>query len=195
MVCSSGLYTLINLAPLVIVVMAIILFISIEREKNIVILKKLDCYLPGYVPKLSFYSSYKGEYKGLKVIVELIPRGKNSPSYLNIYLFKEHLFKLRIYKENTLTDLGKKIGLLKEIKVGDESFDNEFMLTTDNPDMAKSYLYNQNLKNNIRELFARGFTSVSINYRRILISKPNYNLETDLDPKNVMDVINISSVF
>ncbi len=195
MICGSGFYTLVNLAPLAIVIIAVIAFVMYEREKNRNALKRLSCSLPGYIPGFSLYSSYKGEYKGLKFTVELIPRGKNSPSYLNIYLFKDHFFKLRIYKENTFTDLGKKIGLLREIKVGDVPFDNEFVLSTDNADMAKSYLYNQQLKNNIREFFSRGFTSVSINYRRILISKPNYNLEYDLDPKNVAEIVNIMSAF
>ncbi len=192
--CGSSLYSVFNFLP-IIGIIAIIVFVSYERKKYGDAFKKFSSCLPGYVPKISFYPSYKGDYKGLKFTVELVPQSKNTPSYLHIYLFKEHPFKLRISKESFLTGLGKKLGLLREIKVGDEPFDNEFMLTTDNSDRAKSYLYNQALKNNIRELFWRGFNSVSINYRRILISKPNYNLETDLEPGKVMEIMGILSAF
>ncbi len=40
-----------------------------------------------------------------------------------------------------------------------------------------------------RELFNHGFNALLIDGKRIVINKPNYNLESDLEPSKVIDVL------
>ncbi|MCM8832269.1 MAG: hypothetical protein NC918_08775, partial [Candidatus Omnitrophica bacterium] len=152
-------------------------------------LKKLSSFLNGTISKSFFLPTFIGEYQGLKFLIELIEGHKNSSSYLKISLFKNSFLKLSIYKESILTNLGKKIGLVHEVKTGDEIFDREFLIFSNNSTQAMLYLNNMDIKNAIKELFNNGFGAILINGKKILIQKPNYNLEKDLQQENLIGVL------
>lgn len=163
------------------------LFYSGKKKKEA--LKKLSTCLSGSIAKFSFYPSFNGEYQGLKFSISLIPESKNSPPYLNVYLYKNSTFKLRIYKESWLSALGKKIGLVREVKTNDEMFDREFLIFSNHPNQAQNYLSNVNIKNATKELFNVGFISLLINRKKVFIQKPNYILEKDLEPQNLIAIL------
>jgi hypothetical protein len=119
----------------------------------------------------------------------LMPASRNSPAYLKIYLTKNSSFKLSIYKESILSQFGKRIGLVREVKTNDEIFDAEFLIFSDKPNPVIAYLNNTNIKNAIRELFIRGFNALFINGKKVWIQKPNYSLPLDLQSQNIMEVL------
>jgi Tfp pilus assembly protein PilF len=175
-----------------IVMSAFIIATFWQYRRLIRALKKLSNYLPGSAAK--FYPRYTGEYQGIKFSISLTPGGNNSPAHLNILFVKNFMFKLTLYKESAFSKLGEKIGLVHETKINDEMFDNEFVIFSDKSPYVASYLINSNTKNAIRELFGFGYTALIINSKGILIQKPYYKLDIDLQPQNIMGALQRLSV-
>jgi len=159
-------------------------FYSARKKKQA--LKKLSAFLTGKIPKLYFWPAFKGEYQGLKLSIVLIPARKSSPAYLKISLVKSSHFKLTIYKESILSNFGKKIGVVHEVKINDEMFDREFLIFSNRPNEVTAYLNNISVKDSIRELFNNGFNAFFINGKQLLIQKPDYILEKDLEPQSLI---------
>ena len=155
-------------------------------------LARLSSGLPGRLAK--FFPSYKGVYQGLQFNIWLIQGGRNSPPYLRISLIKKATFKLSLYKESVLSDLGKKIGVVREVKIHDEIFDKEFLIFSNKPDRAISYFSNSEIKNTARELFDLGFNSLIIDDKGLKIQKTNYNLNIDIEPSRMTSVIQKLSI-
>ncbi len=174
--------------PIIIPIIFIVVFFSIiySNKKEREALRRLSSFLSGAIPKFSFMPTFKGEYQGLKLSIMLTPAGKHSPPYLKISLVKNSSFNLTIYKESFLSNLGKKLGLVREVKINDEMFDKEFLMFSNKPTQAMAYLNNVSVKNAVRELFANGFNGILINGKQILIQKPNYTLEKDLEYQSIM---------
>lgn len=178
--------------PLILPILFFVVFFAIffySNKKKKEALRKLSAFLTGTISKFSFMPTFIGEYQGLKLSIILIPAGRNSPAYLKTSLVKNSLFKLTIYKESFLSNLGKKIGIVHEVKINDEMFDREFLIFSNRPTQVMTYLNNISIKNTIRELFNNGFNAVFINGKQILIQKPNYILEKDLKPQNLIAVL------
>ncbi|MDD4955221.1 MAG: hypothetical protein PHP17_04190 [Candidatus Omnitrophica bacterium] len=177
-----------SIFPLVIVfVVVAILFLrgSEERSK----LSTLAARFNGIITKFSFYPQMSAEYHGLKFLIRLIPAGKSSPPCLEIILLKNSSFKLKIYRENFLSNFGEKLHLIHEVKINDEKFDSEFMIFSNNQQQAVSRLRNESAKNMVRELFGCGFNYIIITGKSITIGKPDYGLESDVNHDSVTNVL------
>lgn len=163
-----------------------VLAIYYSSKKRKEALAKLSNYLNGAISKFSLASSFKGEYQGIKFTISLVQGGESSPPYLKIILLKNSLFKLKIYKETALSKLGKRIGVIREVKINDEMFNKEFLIFSNNPVKTTNYFNNENIKKTISELFKNGFDALLLDGKRILIQKPYYNLEFNLEPQSIM---------
>jgi len=163
------------------------LFYFYKKRKSV--LEKLALTLPGKISPSFFQPSFNGQYQGLGFSITLIPSSENSPTYLNISLFKNSFFKLRIYKESILSNVGKKLGIIHEVKTYDEAFDKEFLIFSNNSSLAFSYLNKNEIRNTIKEIFNLGFTIFLIDDKKIFIQKPNYNLLTDLEPNFIINLL------
>lgn len=163
----------------------------ISRNRS---LKKLGEVFQGYVPGLALFPNFKGEFQGMNFYVSLFERSKSSPSYLNIALLKGPSFKLSIYKQSFLGDLGKKIGILREIEINDPEFDRQFMIFSNDAQRAAAYLRQEEVKNTIRCLMKEGFTALKISPKQTMIRKPNYQLEKDIEGQRIKDILLLLSL-
>ena len=170
-------------------IFAVVIFIAIMADtKQKEALKKLSAYLPGTIPKFSLAPTFTGDYQGLKFYIVIAPGGKNSPPHLQIWLVKNVSFRLRIYKENILTLWAEKIGLVREVKTGDPSFDGEFLIFSSKDQQALMYLSNASNKENIRKIFNYGFSSLAAGSQRVFIQKV-YSSDMDLAPDKIVDIV------
>lgn len=149
------------------------------------VLNKLENHFNGSISRRSLFPIFKGQYQGLDFYVRLDPGGKNTPPYLTIFLYKECSATLKIYQETELSVLGKKIGLVREIKVNDEIFDGKYLIFSNNPQHIMIYLGNADIKNAVTEISNDGFTSIIANKKGITIRKPDYDPNSDLLPENI----------
>ncbi|MBM3248580.1 MAG: hypothetical protein FJZ10_04070 [Candidatus Omnitrophica bacterium] len=172
---------------LAVAIVAISFFFSARKTR--IVLSKLNTYLPGALSKFPFDPSYKGAYQGLNFTITLTQRGRNSPPSLRISLMKKSSFRLTLYRESNLSELGKKIGVVREVKIHDELFDKEFLILSNKPDRAISFFSNSEMKSAARELLGLGFRSLIINEQGLQIQKVNYNVNTDIEPHRVISAI------
>lgn len=147
--------------------------------------KKLSLALNGRFDKFAFFTTFTGEFQGLKFLIRIFGSTKGRPPYLYIWLIKNSTFKLSLHKESLVSLAAQKLGIIREVKSGDETFDHEFIIFSDKPVCAKPYLSNEKLKTAIREIFNLGFNRLWIDGKKITIRKSNYNFELDLEPENV----------
>lgn len=171
-----------------------LLFSFYPNRKRRLALKNLSNFLIGHVSKFLFLPTFNGEYLGLKFSISLIPVRKNLPDFLQLSFIKKSFFQLNIYPESTLTNYMKKINLFgmtpfRELKINDESFDQDFFISSNYPDQVIGYLNNTDKKNAVRELFSNGFSVLSIDGKKISIRKSIYNLVTDLEPQRIMEAL------
>lgn len=152
-------------------------------------LKHLSGSLNGSISKFCFWPRFKGEYQGLSFSINLLPAGKNSPPYLVVSVLKTSSFVLRIHKESMFADLGKKLGIVREVKINDESFDREFLIFSNNHEQTVNYLNNSAIKETIKGFFYDGFIELVINRKSLFIKKPNYSVDGDLSHQNISTLL------
>lgn len=184
-------YIIDTIIPIIFPVLFFGIFFAVyfySNKKKNEALRKLSNCLTGSISRFSFMPTFNGEYQGLKFSILLVPGSRNSPAYLKISLIKNSFFKLNIYKESFLSKLGKKMGIVHEVKINDETFDREFLIFSNKPTQVINYLNNVSIKNAIRELFKSGFNAILISGKKLLIQKPDYNVENDLELSNVVNI-------
>lgn len=183
-----------ELLPFALFIIFILVGSIFSAKKRRKVFSKLTSYLPGALSKFPLDPSYKGTYQGLSFSIALLGGGKNSPPYLKILLKRTSTFRLSLYKESALSDLGKNMGVVREVKVFDEAFDKEFLIFSNKPDRAISYFSNSEIKNAVRELFGLGFNSLIIDHKGLKIKKTNYNLNIDLEPQRIVNIMQKLSI-
>ena len=174
---------------LLIFIAAVISVSYFSAKRREAALRRLSDVLPGKIAEFSVYPRYEGEYQGSKVSIVLVAANKSSPSYLRIILERSSPFKMTIRKESAVSDIGKKIGLVHEVTVMEEAFDKEFLVLSDSKERAMLYINNAHIKDIVRELFSAGFTSIAIDGKRLSVEKPDYTIEKDLSPDNVVAIL------
>lgn len=187
----SIIFSILSLVILSLVIFFAAFFFFNKKRREVLneVLNKLSNCLAGSISKFSFMPTFNGTYQGFKFSIVLTLASRNSPAYLKISLVKNSLFKLTIYRESFLSNLGKKIGIIHEVKINDEMFDREFLIFSNRPTQVMTYLNNVSIKNTVRELFNNGFDAIFINGKQILIQKPNYILEKDIEPQNLIAIL------
>ena len=193
-ICHMNESFLVRELPFVLFVIIILVRGIFSAKKTRRALSKLTSYLPGALSKFPFDSSYKGIYQGLNFTIALTQGGRNSPPCLKISLMKKSTFKLSLYRESNLSELGKKMGVVREVKVYDEFFDKEFLIFSNKPDRATSYFSNSEIKNAARELLGSGFSSLIINAQGLTIQKTNYSLNIDIEPQRIVNIMQKLSI-
>lgn len=81
-----------------------------------------------------------------------------------------------------------------KVNVNDQMFNEEFLILSDKPEMAVNYFSNSEKKDAIKELFGLGFDFFTLDKRKMLIGKPNYQVEIDLEPQRVINVLQKLSI-
>ncbi|MCK9614092.1 MAG: hypothetical protein M0R48_01155 [Candidatus Omnitrophica bacterium] len=172
-----------------IVFLAFFVIIYISSRKGNETLKKLSTHFNGSVVKFAFYPTFYGEHHGLKFSIKLIPASKSTPPRLKISLIKSSFLKLSIYREGFLSNVGKRLRIIREVKINDELFNKEFLIFSNNSKQAISHLSDEAVKTAARELFNEGFEYIIANCKTFTIQKPNYVLERDLDAKYITSIL------
>jgi len=166
-----------SLVPLSVLFVLIVLEYSAKiRQRQA--LRIIAQQFGGSCSKFFLSAAFKGEFQGLPVAITYEPQRKNSPAYLRIYLKKETRLKFKIYRESIISKWGEKTGLVHEVKTGDESFDNDFLIYSNIFDQAAAYLAGQDKKNTVREFFNRGFDALIMDGKKIMAQKP-YSYKND----------------
>ncbi|HPM43374.1 MAG TPA: hypothetical protein PLV52_06050 [Candidatus Omnitrophota bacterium] len=108
---------------------------------------------------------------------------------MNVSLFKDSSFKFKIYREDLLSKIGKKFRVVREVITGDESFDRQFLILSNDPTQAMVYFSNSAIKDTVKEVFGVGFHHILATGKQVTIQKTDYVLENDLDPAFITGIL------
>jgi len=176
------------LIPFFIVIIFVAIF-HINSSRGREPLQNLSARFNGRIAKFSLCPVFYGEYCGLKFCIKLIPANKSLPDYLEIFLIKKSSLKLKIYRENSLSKLAEKFMLIREVKVNDQRFDEDFMILSNDSTKAANHFRNENMKDVVRKLFDDGFDCIVANGRSIMARKPDYILKKDINADSITTVL------
>jgi hypothetical protein len=151
-------------------------------------LKALARQFGGRVARFSLFPVWEASCGGCRLRVRLIPESRNSPSYLEVYLFKQSSFKLKIQRETWAHRVAKYMGWLREVRMQDAAF-VKFFVTSDKPVRAQAFLTHAEVKPAVVSLFADGFDLLTQDEKKIFVRKPRFSLERDLSVPSVQEVL------
>lgn len=119
---------------------------------------------------------------GPEIHLKLTLGGKDNPSFLFLELLNPVGFKFKIVKKQALNQMFSLWG--EEVELGDPSFEEEYLIRSDKPYEAGSYLVDFRRIEAMKYFFKNGFNKIESNARGVYISKMNYTDE-DLTPGQV----------
>lgn len=118
--------------------------------------EEIAAFIPGEARGLGFLQnfSFRGAWRGKKLLIKYWPGGKNSPSHLEYSLEGPlFVFDLRVGKEDLVTSALGSLGLARDLQTGDPEFDGRFRIKGEPGDLALRYLQLPGLRQRIAELF------------------------------------------
>lgn len=165
--------------------LALVFYLALGRRKKTA-LRGLSAYLNGSVHGSLMGHSLRGTFQGLECSIFLFCGSKSSPPSLEISLFKQSSIKMRISRENLLSEVAEKLGIIHDVQTGDTSFDRDFLISSSTPALAEDRLQKGEIKDTIRRLFDEKVAAFTIDYDRVWMEKPNYSIKRDLEPQKVL---------
>ncbi len=119
---------------------------------------------------------------GPEIRLRLTLGGKDNPSFLFLELLNPVGFNFRIMKKQALNQILFQWG--EEVQFGDASLDEEYIIRSDKPYEANSYLMDSRRLDAVKYFFENNFTSIEANAKGVYVKKANYKDE-DLVPGKV----------
>ncbi|MFB3919575.1 MAG: hypothetical protein ACE14U_05855 [Candidatus Velamenicoccus archaeovorus] len=156
--------------------------------KRVGALKALERQFGGRVARFSLFPVWDASVGGYRLRVRLIPESRNSPSYLEAYLFKKSSFVVKVQRETWAHRAGKYLGWLSEVRMQDVEF-AKFFVTSDKPVRAQAFLADTEVKPVVLSLFADGFELLTQDAKKIFARKPRFSLERDLSVPAMQEVL------
>jgi len=119
---------------------------------------------------------------GPEIRLKLTLGGKDNPSFLILELLNPIGFNLKIMKKQPLNQIFFKWG--KEVSLENASLEESYIIRSDKPYEANSYLMDSSRLEAIKYFADDGFDSIEVNAKGVYAKKANYKQE-DLDPGKV----------
>ncbi len=119
---------------------------------------------------------------GPEIHLKLTLGGKDNPSFLILELLNPVGFNFRITRRQALNQILFRWG--EEVQFGDASLDENYIIRSDKPDEANSYLMYSRRLDAIKYFFENNFASIEANAKGVYVKKANYT-EEDLAPGKV----------
>lgn len=164
--------SIMNFLPFIVaaIVLAWIIFEGRRLKER---LKRLCLHLHGKISGF-LIPAFKGQHEGLWYTITLGAEGKNAPLQLVISFEKPCSFTLSVYKETVFSRLGEQFGIVRELKVNDGRFDDEFLIFSRRPQQALLFLNGPSAKDTIRSFFAEGFHSFMVSGKTVAVKRRLY---------------------
>lgn len=124
---------------------------------------------------------------GPEIRLKLTLGGKDSPSSLFLELLNPLGFSFRIIRKQAINQIIFRWG--EELEIGDATLDDEYLIRSDKPYEAGSYLIDSRRKEAIKYFFENGFTEIKANAKGVYVNKINYS-ESDLTTEQVGNYLN-----
>jgi len=113
--------------------------------------------------------------------LKLIPGDDKEPPYLELQVAAPIGFAFAIRKENTASRALERWGLMKEVKIGDSLFDEQYLIWGDDQTRIFSFLQDPGRREAVDYFFRNGFRELYTSPEAVVARKFKYR-EEDLEP-------------
>ena len=131
----------------------------------------------------------KGSYcllnrDGVEVQIGIQPGSQYTPPVIYIKELRPGSFKMTLYKENAATRGLEKLGMLKDLKIGDPLFDEKYVIKSGDEIGAINFLQDPRRREAIEAMFDDGFHTFQLDKKSVMIQQRGYKKQ-DLDPERL----------
>ena len=166
--------------PAVVTIAALLLWWS--HKKRQAHLARLAASLGGETVTAFMADAYVRLSSGAgEVRIKLMPGSDDDPPILELRSLSPLGFSLSITKESRATRALERWGILKEVKIGDPLFDDQYLLQGSDPARVLSFLQGRGRREAVDYFFRNGFRSIQANPDGVFAQKPKYQ-NSDLEP-------------
>ncbi len=132
-----------------------------------------------------------GRYSGYDVRVEPHQGGKNTPPFILVRLYKKSSLTFTVTPEGTVARLFKRLGLVKEIEVGDPGFDQRFVLRVSDEMTGRMFFSNNEVRDAVDRVFQSGYQHLLGRKGELFARKKTgtFQMEADLRPEMIVPVL------
>jgi hypothetical protein len=163
---------------------------AVLNFKQIRRLKKLAAHFNGSLAPYSlFVPTLQSSCEGLRFRVHAGIRFLEVPGTLSIRLFVTSSVELRVYQRSSMMKAARKTSLFPEVRTGDSLFDAEFVILSRHGEIARSYLQQPAVRQDLKALFGQGFWMLVIGKHGTWTEKLAYDQQLDLEPIHVAAVL------
>lgn len=185
---------------IVVLVFGVVLFDLYSRTKRIG--EKLRL-IRQHVPDLKYSASFmsyclKGVYGGNPVSIRVDPGGNRSRPKIVVACYKATPFRLMLLRNVSQSDFFTRLAhtpiLCAMVKTNDINFDARFSIYSHNNNDVAGYFYSTERKNAVSGIFDSGYTLVEFKGKVIIAQKFDYDVEKDLQPdilSNILDKLSV----
>jgi len=110
---------------------------------------------PGIAPK-----DETRTYEGIQYRYSVQPGGKNAPPSLTLAVDCASYGDFQVRRENGFDRFFKRIGITSEVQTGDPSFDAEYFIDTNTPELARAFFSDHRQLARVRRISELGFTAI-----------------------------------
>jgi hypothetical protein len=156
------------------------------------------CVIRQHVPDLKYGGSFvnyclKGESAGLPVTINVTPGGNRSRPKIIVACHKATPFKIMILRNESQCDFFTRMAhtpiMCSMVKTNDANFDTRFSIYSHNSTDVAAYFYNTDRKNAVSKIFDLGYTLVEMKGKAVTAQKFDYDVENDLQPDIVSNIL------
>lgn len=109
------------------------------------------------------------------------PGSKNSPSSFRVEIDTPSDKSFKVTREGGFDRLSKRLGISAEVQIGDQDFDENFYITTNDNEFGQFYFSSSAKRQAIRDIFSAGFNRVEHNGKTIVAICSPFKMDREID--------------
>jgi hypothetical protein len=178
-----------NVIGVVIAIAIPLMFLLRGRKKRWKTLEALTAGLGGQLKTGLLTGNYvRLNSAAGEVRLKLMPGDVHGSTYLEYQQMTPLGFNLSIAQANAATRTLERMGLFKEVKVGDPRFDDQYLIRGSDPDRVMGFLREPGRREAIEHFFRNGFVLIQANPHGLIAQKHQFQ-NSDFEPSRVREYL------
>ncbi len=117
------------------------------------------------------------------------PGSKNSPSSFRVEIDAPSEKSFKVAREGGFDRLSKRLGISTEVQTGDQDFDENFYITTDDNEFIQSYFSSSAKRQAVRNIINAGFNRVEHDGKRMMAICSPFKIDKEIDQSVLTDLV------
>lgn len=116
------------------------------------------------------------------------PGSKNSPSSFRVEIDVPSDISFKVAREGGFDRLSKRLGISAEVQTGDQDFDDNFYITTDDNEFIQAFFGSSEKRQVVRDIFSAGFNRVEHNGKTMVAVCSPFKMDKEVDQSQLTNL-------